>query len=575
MSRVVAVCPHCQKNYKVDVQLVGRTTECKQCKTSFEIVASEESDESFGLPEAKQYLADQPFDPLAPIREGGDDPAQTYDQSDATAQQTSKVQARDWKKELKQSRLNSPFGPIQRTLLGIGALLVLAGVAVNLMHLFGVQMGEGNAGRFVGLIVGLLGAGLVGASLLKFPASARIAGGAAALVVFLVFLASLINAKKQQEPIASTEPDQPEEISTIAGFNSPWIENYPKWVGFDEMERMPTVGERWNRHQVADTDFSASFPGKPESATERIRVSRTSVRASVLKVDVNDFSFSLMAFEFPSPRGKTDKLMLNESEKAFGEIEFAKSIEFDGCIGKEYRITSSSESTHGRFFLVGTDIVHIRVTGSSTLVPGMLSREFLGSLLVRANGNRNETALPEFELTDDQKALEQAISENVREIEALIAEHIRSGGLMNFPPAYLSISAGKDAGNRRFLVHPGKLPIRGVDIIEAKTRNGTIISNIAPIFGEPTDENSIMANEGYALAGLEVNAGAWIKGVRLVFMKITPVGFDTSKSYRSRWYGTRSSGVPERLGADGRPVFGLWMCRTTICKSIGLIRESN
>ena len=146
---------------------------------------------------------------------------------------------------------------------------------------------------------------------------------------------------------------------------------------------------------------------------------------------------------------------------------------------------------------------------------------------------------------------------------------------MNFPAAYLSISAGKDVGTRRFMFHPGKLPIVGVDLITASSKEGSIVTNLAPIYGEATDENSIMATDGYALAGLEVNAGAWVKGVRLIFMKVTPIGFDTSKSYRTEWFGSRPSGVAEKLGGDGRPVYGFWNCRTDICKSIGLIRENN
>ena len=291
------------------------------------------------------------------------------------------------------------------------------------------------------------------------------------------------------------------------------------------------------------------------------------------QVSKDEYDFSLKAFKFPE-RGRTDKQMLNATELAIGDIEFGKSIEVDEFNGREYRITDSARSTHGRLFVADDYVVHIKVDGLSTMVPGVLSREFLGSLLLRSS-NLTEARPPKFDLTPEQQDRDQAISDRLKKLESLVEQDIGIKALMNFPPAYLSISAGKDAGDRRFMVHPGKLPVIGMDLIEVKTRSGSIITNIAPIFDEATDENSIMAREGYALAGMEINAGSWIKGVRPVFMKITPIGFDTSKSYRENWIGTRPSGIPERIGGDGRPVYGIWSCRTTICKSLGLIRECN
>jgi len=575
VSKVLAICPHCQKKYRVQFELVGRTTNCKQCQNPFEIIAADDSADSFGIPDAKDYLANQAFDPLSPARTAyEEDPAQTFDVPGRDDSVPNKVEARDWKSELRKSRLQSPFGPIQRTLLGLGILFILGSVAINLLHLFGVQLGEGNSGRFIGLAFGLIGAGLVGVSLMRFPASARIAGAAAALFVFLVFLASLINAKKREQPIAAP-PTNNEEKETIASFNSPWIKEYPQWLGFDEMERMPSVSDRWNRNLIPDSPFSASFPGEPTGDSQRYRINRTNIPTRELVSEVDGFQFSLSAFDFPSQRGQSDSFKLNESEKHFGEIKLARSIEYDGCPGKEYKIVTSSKSTHGRFFLVGEKIVHIKLVGTSTQVPGVLSHEFLDSLQIREDRKRNDQAIPEFDLTSEQQAQQNDMIESARQVEELIALFIRSGGLMNFPNRYLSISAGKDAGSRRFLVHPGKLPILGVDLIEVRANRGSLIANLTPIYGEPTNEQSIMANQGYALAGLEVNSGKWIKGVRLVFMQVTPTGFNTSKAYRSKWYGTRASGPPEKLGGDGNPVYGLWMCRTNVLNSIGLIRENN
>ena len=577
MSHITAICPNCQKQYRVDESAVGKKTKCKNCDHRFKIVAFELSD-SFGIPDVKEFVTDQDFNPVVTAR--GSEAQNPSDSEPRKFEEPGSLQearVRDWRKEIKTKRSSGPFGPLQRVLLAAGGIFALGSVTLNLLdllgvNLFGPEVAGDNIGSFIGLTIGLLGAGLIAASLIKFPAASRIAGAGTAIFVFAVFLGSLANTQKVDELIQPSANNSTPE-NTLAQFKSPWFEKYPNWLGFEGMTRMPSPADRWNRHQLGGLPFSATFLGEPKSGKKRLRVARNNVDLDTLSVSENGFDFSLSAFKYPE-KNKEAKQMLNATELALGDIEFGKSIEKDGASGREYRITDSSVSTHGRIFVVEPYVVHIKVNGSSTMVPGVLSQDFLGSLLTR-QVDFSEKKTPKFELSEKDVERQLAISENTRDLGVLVSEHIRTGGLLNFPAAYLSISAGKDVGTRSFMFHPGKLPIVGVDLITASSKEGSIVTNLAPIYGEATDENSIMATDGYALAGLEVNAGAWVKGVRLIFMKVTPIGFDTSKSYRTKWFGSRPSGVAEKLGGDGRPVYGFWNCRTDICKSIGLIRENN
>lgn len=577
MSKIRVACPHCQKEYRVAAAAAGKTTKCKQCEQRFRITVPSSSD-SFGLPDVKDFVSGQDFNPVVnagAVQDSAEVDSQSPQPSEPGPLQQARV--RDWKKEIKKKKNSGPFGPLQRVLLTTGIICGLASVVLNLFNLLGMQLvdGLGTMGCFIGLAIGLLGAGLIGGSLFRFPAAAKLAGAGTAIFVFAVFMGAVVNTQDgdARESVSATGDPKVGTENKLAQFNSPWLEKYPTWMGFEDMESMPSPADRWNRHQLIGTPFSASFLGTPKAGKKRMRVNKKNVDMDTLQSAEKGFTFTLSAFKYPGIR-KESKEMLNQTELAIGDIEFGESIKKAGYPGREYRVTDTSKSRHGGIFAVEDMVVHISVEGSSTMVPGVLSREFIGSLLTRPI-DLTEKAPPTFELDEKQQAHQKAISENLRDLGVLVSEHIRTGGLMNFPAAYLSISAGKDAGDRKFLFHPGKLPIRGVDLNVVKTKEGNAIASFAPIFGEATNDQSIMARSGYALAGIEVNAGAWVKGVRLVFMEVTPIGFDTSKSYRTDWFGTRPSGVGEVLGSDGRPVYGIWCCRTNICKSIGLIREDN
>ncbi len=574
MSKIIAACPHCDKQYRVDEKVVGRITNCKGCQQKFEIAVKMDSDDSFGIPNANEY--EQPFDPLAPARERDDDPAQTFDTGREEAQPVSS-KARDWKNEIKNKKRTAAFGSLQKIALGLGAVLVLAGIVMNFLPLVGVKLTEGNVGRLIGLAIGLAGAGLVAVSLRKFKPASTLAGTASAMFVFLVFGASIIGGDKDPENLLADDDEASvaQDESALAVFGGPWVERYPTWTGFENLESMPSIADVWNRVAIGNSEVSASFLGKTSRDNRRLRVARTNVDFTVLRSEIEGYTFELSRFRFPSPSGKTPKRILNETEQSFGEeIKKAKSIEHLGVLGRDYRIATSGVSTHGRYFFVDDHIVHATLKGSSLLVPGALSHEFLNSLIFEIKDKPTDKPL-QFELDDDQKTLVKSMGENIRQIELLMDEYIHKRCRLNFAAHYLTVSVGKPSNARNFIAHPGKQPIVGVDVLTTKARRGPVLVKLAPIYDaeKPTNDASVMAREGYALAAVNVNSRGWIKGVQLVFMRVTDLGFDTQDSYVSDWYGTKSSNF-KKLGGDGKPVYGFWTSGSKHISSLGLIREN-
>jgi hypothetical protein len=180
---------------------------------------------------------------------------------------------------------------------------------------------------------------------------------------------------------------------------------------------------------------------------------------------------------------------------------------------------------------------------------------------------------PPFDLSPAEKTHDEEMMDHIRSIEGAMDEHIHKRCRMNFAPQYLSLSAGEDVGGRRYLVHPGKVPIVGVDFVVAKSGSTNVFTTIVPVYDTNTKGCVIKARDGYGLSGLRVNARNHVEGIKFVFSKITDRGFDQSQSYETEWYGTPAAGIGQTIGGDGLPVYGFWMCKGRICKSIGLIRE--
>jgi hypothetical protein len=67
---------------------------------------------------------------------------------------------------------------------------------------------------------------------------------------------------------------------------------------------------------------------------------------------------------------------------------------------------------------------------------------------------------------------------------------------------------------------------------------------------------TVKAKEGYAVGGLTVNAGLWLDGMNITFMKVNGAELDPKDTYTSEFIGSKG-GNPSVLAGDGSPVVGV------------------
>jgi S1-C subfamily serine protease len=67
---------------------------------------------------------------------------------------------------------------------------------------------------------------------------------------------------------------------------------------------------------------------------------------------------------------------------------------------------------------------------------------------------------------------------------------------------------------------------------------------------------TVKAKDGYAVGGLKVNAGLWVDGLTVNFMRVKGAQLDSSDSYQSDYVGGKG-GNPTILAGDGTPVVGI------------------
>lgn len=141
-----------------------------------------------------------------------------------------------------------------------------------------------------------------------------------------------------------------------------------------------------------------------------------------------------------------------------------------------------------------------------------------------------------------------------------------------FPREYISNGVGD--GDEVFpdiFVHPRRLPMLGLDY--STDSDSGLIETIIPVF-DASENHRMIAEEGYAISGLNVHFESQLLGFQPIFMKIKGNSFDPNDSYEGEWFGVEpSEDAKVTLGNDGRPVYGLWLNAFTSVDGIALIIE--
>ena len=82
----------------------------------------------------------------------------------------------------------------------------------------------------------------------------------------------------------------------------------------------------------------------------------------------------------------------------------------------------------------------------------------------------------------------------------------------------------------------------------------------------------LVAKEGYAIGGMNVDAQSLVNALQIIFMRLKPDGsLDPSDSYTSSWIGVRSGRPTKTLGGTGAPVIGIYGRRALLLDAVGLV----
>jgi predicted Zn finger-like uncharacterized protein len=85
---------------------------------------------------------------------------------------------------------------------------------------------------------------------------------------------------------------------------------------------------------------------------------------------------------------------------------------------------------------------------------------------------------------------------------------------------------------------------------------------------------SVIAKAGYAVAGLEVDAGEYVFAVRVLFARLDADGrLDPRDAYKSDWIGSPKGGAVKTLGGDGVKVVGVCGRGAALVDAIALVVE--
>jgi hypothetical protein len=148
--------------------------------------------------------------------------------------------------------------------------------------------------------------------------------------------------------------------------------------------------------------------------------------------------------------------------------------------------------------------------------------------------------------------------------------------------------SGGSGGGAFAEVRPEGAYLVGFDVWEGDWSGHRIIRGMRAIFQTATGRirgsghghtsghpsKVVEANEGYAVAAMEVRGGDRLDGFQLLFWKIRPAMWrlDADASYRSDWIGGSGGGKARNaLSSDGRPVLGIFGASGSDMDRLGLI----
>ncbi|MBM4070115.1 MAG: trypsin-like peptidase domain-containing protein [Planctomycetes bacterium] len=123
----------------------------------------------------------------------------------------------------------------------------------------------------------------------------------------------------------------------------------------------------------------------------------------------------------------------------------------------------------------------------------------------------------------------------------------------------------------------------GFELGLVKSFNNDVIQAVRPIYWTGKGETrgdaigtgertvTIIAKDGYAVAGIEVRSDVAIKGLKVTFMRLAKRCLDPKDSYASEWIGGDGGQSNGHVGSDGCLVVGICGKRNEHCRALGLV----
>jgi hypothetical protein len=137
--------------------------------------------------------------------------------------------------------------------------------------------------------------------------------------------------------------------------------------------------------------------------------------------------------------------------------------------------------------------------------------------------------------------------------------------------------AGGPGGGPFRTASPDGQPVIGFRYSLGSWADQKAIRRLEPLFRPESPgerEEVLLARDGYAVGALHVDAGQFVRAIRVVFMRITPNGrLDPDDAYTSDWLGSPSGDDPKALGDTGEKVIGIRGRQAAILDAVGLVLE--
>lgn len=124
-------------------------------------------------------------------------------------------------------------------------------------------------------------------------------------------------------------------------------------------------------------------------------------------------------------------------------------------------------------------------------------------------------------------------------------------------------------------VDPDSKPLLGVEYSLGEWAGEKCLRSLKPLFQRPEAAGiSLVAKDGYAVGGMNVQSKNDVDAVQLVFMKLGSDGkLDPADRYESDWVGYPTGGASKSLGGDGRRVIGLNCRQGAILDGVALVLD--